>query len=225
MVLDLTKENVYILWGENRDERLYFDDLEKLDNKELTMLVAHIDAAKQAYKEEKALIHLQIQAEDFSKFSRAQLIAKLHGLISRKEVYTRFSTQSHAIRHLREEEARAANKRERKREYESRKRERERLLPEHQVTYDSISARAESIRNNILRDRLRQLLGDNVYKRASDTAHAQAIEETLEWLEGQDIPEPVRERYRKQNGKRLRRHARSETHAGETHETRNETAP
>ena len=82
MVLDLTKENIYILWGENRNERLYFDDLEKLDNKELTMLVAHIDAAKQAYREEKALIHVQIQAEDFSIYTKAQLIAKLHGLDS-----------------------------------------------------------------------------------------------------------------------------------------------
>lgn len=225
MVLDVTKENVYVLWGENRDERLYFDDLEKLDNKELAMLVAHLDAVRQAYKEEKAIVQAQIQAEDFSNVTKTQLISKLHGLKSRKEVYTRFSTQSHAIRHIREEQAKAENRRARKREYESRKRERERLLPEHQITYDSIADRTESIRNSILRDRLSQLLGDDAYKRASDAAHAKAIEETLEWLEKQDIPDPVRERYHKHSSKRLRRHARNEAQAGETHETQGETAP
>lgn len=225
MVLDVTKENVYILWGENRDERLYFNDLEKLDSKELAMLLAHLDAVKQAYKEEKAIIQAQIQAEDFSNATKAQLIYKLHGLKSRTEVYTRFSTQSYAIRHIREEQAKADDRRARKREYESRKRERERLLPEHQITYDSIADRAESIRNTILRDKLRQLLGNDAYKRASDAAHAQAIRETLEWMNGQDdIPDTVRERYHKHSGKRLRRHARNEAEASETHEIQAVTA-
>jgi hypothetical protein len=211
MVLDLTKENVYILWGANRDEKLYFVDLDKLTTTELTLLAAHVDAVKRTYKEEKALIHFQLKAEDFTHYSKQQLLAKLYGVKHRREVYIRFSTQIQAIKYLREEEIKAADRRDRKREYRDRRREREQLTSEHQITYNTIADRTEVIRNSILRDRLRQLLGDDAYKRVADTARAQAIEETLEWMEGpgQNIPDPVRTHYYKQNGKRLKKHAQT----------------
>lgn len=211
MVLDLTKENVYILWGANRDEKLYFVDLDKLTTTELTLLAAHVDAVKQTYEEEKALIHFRLKAEDFTHYSEQQLLAKLYEVKHRREVYIRFSTQIQAIKYLREEEIKSADRRDRKREYRDRKREREQLTSEHQITYNTIADRTEVIRNSILRDRLRQLLGDDAYKRVADTARAQAIEETLEWMEGQgqNIPDPVRAHYYKQNGKRLKKHAQT----------------
>jgi hypothetical protein len=231
MPFDPSKERVYVLWGENLDEPLYFDDLDKLDNDGLILLLAHLVSSIDTIKHDYRSMVTSLQGDNLLITNRRSIKTKMWKLDRTREVYIRFKTQIRAILDIRETERKAAADRVRKREHERRRRARNRLTPEDVESYTTIAHKVVLAYNSILRGQLRQLLQDDVlYNRMEAAAHANAIEEVTEWVkQQQDIPEVVKERWLKNSAKsvrkRTRRHSLGDENHSQSHESQDETAP
>ncbi len=231
MPFDPSKERVYVLWGENLDEPLYFDDLDKLDNDGLILLLAHLVFSIDTIKHDYRSMVTSLQGDNLLITNRRSIETKMWKLDRTREVYIRFRTQIRAILDIRETERKAAADRVRKREHESRRRARNRLTPENAESYTTIAHKVVLAYNSILRGQLRQLLQDDVlYNRMEAAAHANAIEEVTEWVEQQQgIPEVVKERWLKNSAKsvrkRTRRHILGDENHSQSNESQDETAP